>query len=238
MQSDTMPNIRQLYDLQQIDAELSGQVDHLAKIENELLNDHNGGVISEELSVTNSTIEKLQLEQKSTRDETDTTKEKIGQYEEKMYSGDVVNVRELEGMQKEVELLNSSVKEHEEKLSKLLTSIETAESTKKDLDNNRALVDKEHEQRLQDLTSEQETVTKQISTLSTHRKRKAKLINPDDLVSYEKVRTQRGGVAVSSVQRGLCGVCKMSLPTHKLQRARSRREIVPCDSCGRILYIG
>ena len=233
-----MPNIRLLHALQQIDDKLSGQINHLATIENELSNNDGGGAMSEELSATKLTIENLQLEQKSTRDETDTTKEKIGEYEEKMYSGTVVNVRELEGMQKEVGLLNSRVKEHEDTLSELVVSIETAETTKKDLNSNLTLAHEDSEQRIQDLTAKQEIVTKQISTLSTDRNRKAKLIDPEDLASYERIKTQRGGIAVSSVQRGLCGVCKMSLPTHKLQRARSRREIIPCDSCGRILYLG
>ena len=233
-----MPNIKLLYNLQQIDNELSGQIKHLAKIEDELLSNNRDGGTPEKLSAAQSTIDKLQLEQKSTRDETDTTKEKVGEYEEKMYSGTVVNVRELEGMQKEVELLNSRVKEYEDKLSELLTSIETAENTKKDLASNLAVADEEYEQRIQELTSQQKTVTKQISTLSTDRNRKAKLIDPEDLVLYERIKTQRGGIAVSNVRRGLCEVCKMSLPTHKLQRARSRREIVPCDSCGRILYLG
>ena len=53
---------------------------------------------------------------------------------------------------------------------------------------------------------------------------------------YEKIRKQRGGVAVAPVVGGTCKGCQMNIPPHMANLLRTGREIQTCPSCHRFIY--
>ena len=86
-------------------------------------------------------------------------------------------------------------------------------------------------QQLEDLTDRQEALKSDRTTMAAE-------VAPVELTRYEGLRRSKGGQAVAQVVRGLCQACRMSLPSQHLQRVRNGREMVLCNSCGRILLPG
>ena len=61
---------------------------------------------------------------------------------------------------------------------------------------------------------------------------------PADLLGlYEKIRADAGGVGAAHLHRGQCEGCRLQLPPHELERARSApsSEVIRCEECRRIL---
>ena len=75
-------------------------------------------------------------------------------------------------------------------------------------------------------------------SVSDRRAALAAEMDPAALRRYETLRFAKGGRAIARVERGLCQVCRMSLPTQQQQRVRSGRQIVHCSTCGRMLFLG
>jgi predicted nucleic acid-binding Zn-ribbon protein len=61
---------------------------------------------------------------------------------------------------------------------------------------------------------------------------------PRDLTAqYERLLKGRGGLAVALVgSNGLCSGCRVTITPQRFQEVRLSSQILPCESCGRILY--
>lgn len=56
------------------------------------------------------------------------------------------------------------------------------------------------------------------------------------LTAYKRIRSNaRNGLAVVSVQRDACGGCFNQIPPQRQLDIKSRRKIIVCEYCGRIL---
>lgn len=53
---------------------------------------------------------------------------------------------------------------------------------------------------------------------------------------YERIRKQRGGVAVVAVVAGTCKGCQMNIPPQMANNLRTADEIQTCPSCHRFIY--
>jgi hypothetical protein len=88
------------------------------------------------------------------------------------------------------------------------------------------------------LTSERAALEEKAQALGAQRQQQSAAIAPALLSQYEFLRKAHQGRAVASVERGMCTGCRLALPTGELQRVRAGIELVICNSCGRILFLG
>jgi len=56
------------------------------------------------------------------------------------------------------------------------------------------------------------------------------------LATYEYLRQQKRGVAVTEINDNSCSSCGATLNAALQQNARSAKQLMNCPSCGRILY--
>ena len=61
-------------------------------------------------------------------------------------------------------------------------------------------------------------------------------IDKQVLATYERVATNRHGIAVADAHDGICSVCHVRLRPQVANIVRRNDSIVQCDSCQRILY--
>lgn len=62
------------------------------------------------------------------------------------------------------------------------------------------------------------------------------VIEPRLLTAYKRIRgNARNGLAVVSVQRDACGGCFNKIPPQRQLDIRSRKKVIVCEYCGRIL---
>lgn len=224
-----------LFRLQQVDRQVDRAKARLDVIQKTLEND-------KELKSAQNRFEKATTENqqtlkalKSIESEAEALRIKIEQSNSSLYSGSVKNPKELQDLQKEIE----SLKKHQETLEeRQLEAMSQAEKTeaevekaKADLDIVRSRLGNEHKK----LIEEQAELTKQMASFGQEREAALSPIDVFLISSYEDLRKQKRGVAVTEVEDGACASCGTTINAALQQSARSQK-LSYCPSCGRILF--
>ncbi len=158
----------------------------------------------------------------------------IKKYEEQQKN--VRNNREFDSLSKEIEfqnleieLFNKKIREFnvqiEEKKLVLADSEAILAERKTDLENKRAELD----EIISDTQKEEEGLFKKLEEVQG-------VIEERLLTAYKRIRSNaRNGLAVVPVQRDACGGCFNQIPPQRQLDIKSRKKIIVCEYCGRIL---
>ncbi len=111
------------------------------------------------------------------------------------------------------------------KKEQIVESKEILNERKEDLDSKKNELD----EIVSDTKKEEETLFNKSATIQ-------KIIEPRLLSAYKRIRgNARNGLAVVSVERDACGGCFNKIPPQRQLDIRSRKKIIVCEYCGRIL---
>jgi hypothetical protein len=158
----------------------------------------------------------------------------IKKYEEQQKN--VRNNREFDSLSKEIEyqnleieLFNKKIREFnvqiDEKKALIANSEEALSERKTDLENKRAELD----EIILDTQKEEETLFRKLEEVQA-------VIEERLLTAYKRIRSNaRNGLAVVPVQRDACGGCFNQIPPQRQLDIKSRKKIIVCEYCGRIL---
>jgi predicted nucleic acid-binding Zn-ribbon protein len=138
---------------------------------------------------------------------------------------------EIERYENEVRKLEDQELELMIEADKLRAEIEAADKT--------AQATKESISRqLTDLEAKSNALGAQRQELETEREMLAAQIDPDLLDQFERLFNSKGDAAIVAVEHGVCTGCHMKVTTATAARVKAGKEIVSCEQCGRILYLG
>jgi predicted nucleic acid-binding Zn-ribbon protein len=226
-----------LYELQETDTALDAAERRLGEIAQELESESGLDALDEAIAAADVELSSAESERREANAEVIDQKEKISALEEKLYSGEVRNPKELKALQDDVEAHQQHLSVLEERALTAEERVEQAKATQK-------LARDDREQRMQEreilftsLEAEKASINSELEQLNQIRNRQKERVDNPDLQLYERLRRARAGRAVSKVERGTCQGCRITLPTTVFQRARSGLKIVQCTSCERILYV-
>lgn len=137
--------------------------------------------------------------------------------------------KEIEFQTLEIELCEKRIKEFaaDEKVrsEEILASTETLDERKKDLDQKK----NELEDIINETKQEEEKLREKAKNLET-------TIEPRLLQSFKRIRKNtRNGLGIVYVQRDACGGCFNKIPPQRQLDIRSRKKIIVCEYCGRIM---
>jgi predicted nucleic acid-binding Zn-ribbon protein len=156
-------------------------------------------------------------------------------FEDKMYSGRVRNPKEIDDMQREVQMLGGQIDKLEDKALGLMDEVEQRRAALAASDS--AL--KEQEARLAALderyNTESARISDEIAGLESQRAAVASAVPADLLRRYDDLRTKRGNVAIVKVTSEICPGCRIALSVDTMRQLK-RGARVSCDSCARMLY--
>ena len=197
--------------------------------------------LEDEVTGLGTRIEKIQneiVELKSTvatkRIEIETAKASIEKY--KVQQENVRNNREYDVLSKEIEFQSLEVELCEKRIREALAtekakneeiarSTETLDERKKDLEAKKA----ELEEIVAETKQEEEKLREKAKALET-------TIESRLLQAFKRIRkNSRNGLGVVYVQRDACGGCFNKIPPQKQLDIRSRKKIIVCEYCGRIM---
>jgi predicted nucleic acid-binding Zn-ribbon protein len=91
---------------------------------------------------------------------------------------------------------------------------------------------------LTDLETKSKALGSQQQELESEREALAAQIDPDLLDQFERLFNSKGDAAIVAVEHGVCTGCHMKVTTATASRVKAGKEIVSCEQCGRILYLG
>lgn len=162
---------------------------------------------------------------------------KIQREEQRMYSGQVSNPKELSSLQAEVEMLKKKKGGLEDQELEAMIGRDQADSTVQTLTSEHEQAAKESEE----LTRKVSELTREIDAeLAKHNKTRdeiASTIPSDILTLYEKIRDQRAGIGAAALENGTCQGCHTKLPAREVERLRASGGLERCDNCRRILIV-
>jgi predicted nucleic acid-binding Zn-ribbon protein len=197
--------------------------------------------LEDEIAGLETRIEKLQEEIKSIesaisskKNDIVNSKGLIKKYEEQQ--NNVRNNREFDSLSKEIEYQTLEIELSEKRIKEFTVQAkeksEYIEDSKKNLDERKNdLLMKKSE--LEDITSDTQ---KEEEHLLKNRQEYEQIIEERLLTAYKKIRKNaRNGLAVVSVERDACGGCFNQIPPQRQLDIRSRKKIIVCEYCGRIL---
>lgn len=233
-----MTTIKQLYSLQEVDLSLDEVNGRISEVERELEARLSLGQLEESLAETRNRLQETQSDHRDLQQDATRLRDRVNYLEGQLYGGEIVNPRELETLQLEVNNTRHQLEQVDVRLLELSLQAEDAHSRIADQEQQLAETQSAWETRQVQLWDELEGLTKRQESLDRERKVMAAGLDAVELTRYEGLRKSKGGQAVARVMRGLCLACRMSLPTQHLQRVRSGRQTVLCNSCGRMLLPG
>jgi predicted nucleic acid-binding Zn-ribbon protein len=150
--------------------------------------------------------------------------------------GAIKTARELNAQQRELETTRKMVQTRTGEISKLQDAVAKTEAQIAKMDSQlqqlRAVADAEKGR----LAEEERTLNESIAKAKSVRVKLIKNIEREVLATYERIRKRLGGVAFVAAHRERCTACKMVIPHTMYSRLLKGREIIPCESCGRLLY--
>jgi hypothetical protein len=91
---------------------------------------------------------------------------------------------------------------------------------------------------LADLETKSKALGSQQQEFEREREALASKIDADLLDQFERLFNSKGDAAIVAVEHGVCTGCHMKITTATAARVKAGKEIVNCEQCGRILYLG
>jgi predicted nucleic acid-binding Zn-ribbon protein len=227
--------LQALYDLQQVDTE----IDKIKILRGELpleVQDLEDEIEGLETRVGNIKAEVKSLQESISKknNEVASAQSLIKKYEEQQ--NNVRNNREYDSLSKEIEFQTLEIElaekrkkefteQVEEKEQLITESNDVLEERKGDLSNKKAELD----EIIADTQKEEELLDKKRTDIEN-------MIEPRLYTAYEKIRNNaRNGLAVVTVERDACGGCFNKIPPQRQLDIASRKKIIVCEYCGRIL---
>jgi predicted nucleic acid-binding Zn-ribbon protein len=235
MEISVEERLRALYRLQLVDSE----IDKIKTLRGELpleVQDLEDEVAGLETRLNNLREEVTDLEKSVQKKNNEIIEAEtlIKKYEEQQKN--VRNNREFDSLSKEIEyqnleieLFNKKIKEFnsqiEEKRAIIIESETTLSERNSDLENKKA----ELEEIISDTQKEEEGLCNKSEKIQ-------EVIEERLLIAYKRIRSNaRNGLAVVTVQRDACGGCFNQIPPQRQLDIKSRKKIIVCEYCGRIL---
>lgn len=232
-----MTTVRQMFALQELDIILDRVQTEHDKTEHELNDGDTVKDLETELERDVEWLQETELQQKASKLEAESQKERSETLNSQLYGGEITNPRDLESLEREASNVLQLVEQQEAAISQITEKIEEAQSKKNDLESKLDEAKTAWGIRQSELQAALKELNAERAGFEGKRSKLTDCLDPTSLEHYEALRKRKGGVAVVKVQRGLCQGCRMSLPTHQQQRVRSGSQVVLCASCGRILFL-
>ena len=159
---------------------------------------------------------------------------KIEKYEEQI--NNVRNNREYDALNKEVEFQKLEIELQQKRIRETQKSKtekeEALEIASRQYDEKKADLDAKKAE-LEDIIAE---THKDEEELTNKSEQLSKNIEERLLTAYKRIRgNARNGLAVVTVDRDACGGCFNNIPPQRQLDIRSRKKIIVCEYCGRIL---
>ena len=199
------------------------------------------GEVKAAISRVQKEADHLEREERVVEEEVRLIEEKISREENKMYSGQVINPKELSALQDEIEMLKRRKAPLEEQgleelesRDQLLTERGRLEEELRDLEQEASAI----RTRIADAEGE---IDAELAVEDTKRGEVVPHIPAETLELYEEIRGSKRGVGVGALENGICSACREALSAVEVdkikRRAREGEWLFRCEHCRRLLVV-
>ncbi len=158
----------------------------------------------------------------------------IKRYKEQQ--NNVRNNREFDSLNKEIEFQTLEIELSEKRIKEFTAQVKLK---KESIEQSQALLNerntdlngkkKDLEDIINDTKKDEEALVQRFKDIES-------MIEPRLINAYKRIRSNaRNGLAVVTVERDACGGCFAKIPPQRQLDIKSRKKIIVCEYCGRIL---
>jgi predicted nucleic acid-binding Zn-ribbon protein len=159
--------------------------------------------------------------------------EQINKFQGQLYQ--VKTNREYETLQHEIDALKEKSSKVEDEILELLENTERISATASEEERKLAEYRREAEKDKAELDARAKELMDRIAVKRDERKRLVVDIDAALLARYDRIRANKAGLAVASVQNGACGGCFRRIPPQEIQELKQMQRIITCEGCGRLI---
>jgi len=182
-------------------------------------------------------LDALGRDQQRIEHEVDSLTQKSAAEERRLYDGSIVNTKELESLQREIENLKRRRADREDEMLAMMEEREGLEANaavaRAESDRLRARADETSSAGDAELTQ----VGIELETLAARREAIAPGIEPELLELYDDLRAQKKGVGVAELIDGVCQGCHEKLSAMEMDRIKHADGVRRCEHCRRIVIL-
>jgi len=231
-------SLADLLDLQALDSRIDLLLDQRAKVpELGEYKELHGAVADITAVVADLTeqLSELNSELRNTETELERIESKLKTTEQRLFAGGM-NAKQSENMRLEVRQLKDQLSTSEDNVLAQLDAREVLEgelaTQGSDLEA-RSARKAELENKIK---SEWKAIDSEIARKEERKKELSATIDPDLIVTYDKIREQRNGVAVGALENGVCGACHITISAAEIFAIK--KDALPrCIHCARLLVL-
>jgi uncharacterized protein len=229
--------LRLLFELQQIDSAIMGHQRHLVETDD-------GARTARKLQAAQAQRDAAAAQAKAVegasldRDlELKGTEEDLKKRKQRAYGGTISDTKELGALERKIQELTR----HQHQLEDdILGLMEQSEAAGKALAVAQAEVDRlqqDYDHKHGDWENLRAAAEQDVKQLQVRRREIAVQLEPEILTNYESLRSKCEGVAVATVEGGMCLGCRNAVPGGVIGQVKAGHEIIKCQNCRRILYL-
>nr|WP_246456205.1 C4-type zinc ribbon domain-containing protein [Nocardioides mesophilus] len=182
-------------------------------------------------------LEDLTREQRKADADVEQVKTRLTRDQQRMDAGLVSNPKDLERMQSELVSLGRRISALEDAELEVMEELEQTQNEYDALQGRLAELDATAAELSASRTEKAQGIETELAAAIAQRKTAADGL-PEDLLSlYERIRTQKGGVAAARLRARRCEGCSLELTASDLGSIAKAAtdEVLRCEECNRIL---
>ena len=230
-----LAQIEILASLQTVDREIKEQRDRKQELLTEL------AAKEKEIAAKKREIETLTAsftEKEKVRSDKDRVFQEEGKKvtDKRMRMNRIKNNKELQALQREIELMRQTNGELEEELIRVMQEADAIKAEIQTKQSEAALIQEEWRAKQKELEQQIQGIDEAVSQAATRRQSIAAQVNGDLITRYELIFSRRGGTAVVEVNAGICQGCYMNIPPQLWNEIIRNEKLHLCPSCQRILF--
>ena len=145
---------------------------------------------------------------------------------------------EFQAISHEIERYENEIRKLEDQELELMIEVDKLRAEIEAADKSAQATKDSISRQLSDLETKSKTLDSQQQEFQTARDVLASKIDADLLDQFERLFNSKGDAAIVTVEHGVCTGCHMKITTATAARVKAGKEIVNCEQCGRILYLG
>jgi len=157
--------------------------------------------------------------------------------DKRMRMNRIKNTKELQALQREIELMRQTNGELEEDLIRIMQELDAVKAQIQTKQSEMAAMQDEWQKKQDELRVEISGIDAAVSEAATRRQSIASQVTGDLISRYELIFSRRGGTAVVEVAAGICQGCYMNLPPQLWNEIIRNEKVHLCPSCQRILFV-
>ena len=227
-------SLQQLYRLQQVDLEIRAQKQRLGEVVRAQKETAELITARTRLETAESTLAEWQKQRNELNRELESLNSKAKQTENRLYSGNVKNPKEMADLQQALAALGRRREALEEEMLEAMIMVEEAEGEQETAVSAYNRIKSEWEVDQSGFKEEQNELALALGKLMEQSKILRGRLSADLLSKYDHLSQRHHGEAIALLKLNRCHGCQLTVSANIVKQVQ-QGKLVYCGSCGRIL---